>query len=82
MLQVQVEGRIRAGPRADLDAFLAALVRLEGSIAYFQQNRCSRMACQYDSSTISPSLTMCRRTQGRIDTETMLTPSFLQTYRI
>jgi len=40
---VQVEGRIRAGPRADLDAFLAALVRLEGSIAYFQQNRCTKL---------------------------------------
>ena len=37
---LQVEGRIRAGPRADLDAFLAALVRLELSIAFFQKNRC------------------------------------------
>ena len=40
-IAAQVEGRIRAGPRADLDAFLSALVRLEASIAFFQKNRCA-----------------------------------------
>lgn len=40
----QVEGRIRAGPRPDLDAFVAALARLEDSIAFFQQNRCREWA--------------------------------------
>ena len=40
----QVEGRIRAGPRPDLEAFVAALARLEDSIAFFQQNRCRERA--------------------------------------
>ena len=38
--RAQSESCIRAGPSSDMEAFLATLARLEGSIAYLQLNRC------------------------------------------